>query len=143
MDSSAQAGFFGLDLRHGRADMLRAVFEGVAFSIAEAAGALPEFADTSALCLAGGGSLHPAWRRLLCHLLGKTLLIVENANASARGAAMLGGRAAGITEKTDVALPFIDEVEPDPRAHERFGPAFERWKAASASGMGYPVPTLP
>ncbi len=131
MDSSAQAGFFGLDLRHGRADMLRAVFEGVAFSIGEAAGALPEFADAPALCLAGGGSLHPAWRRLLCDLLGKRLLIVENANASARGAAMLGGRAAGITEKTDAVLPFIDEVEPDPRAQERFGPAFERWKAAA------------
>jgi len=95
MNTSAQAGFLGLDLRHGRADMLRAVFEGVAFSIAEAADALPEFVDTAALYLAGGGSLHQSWRQLLCDLLGKTLFVVENPNASARGAAMLGGRARG------------------------------------------------
>jgi xylulokinase len=140
MNISAQAGFFGLDLRHGRGDMLRAVFEGVAFSIAEAAGALPEFVDSSALHLAGGGSLHQTWRQLLCDLLGKRLLVVENPNASARGAAMLGGRAAGITEKTSAALRFVDEVEPDPRAHELLGVAFERWKEAAASGIGNSPP---
>ena len=140
MNISAQAGFFGLDLRHGRADMLRAVFEGVAFSIAEAARALPEFVDTSALYLAGGGSLHQTWRQLLCDLLGKRLLVVENPNASARGAAMLGGRAAGITEKMGAVLPFVDEVEPDPRAHELLGVAFERWKEAAASSIGHSPP---
>jgi xylulokinase len=140
MNVSAHAGFFGLELRHDRADILRAVFEGVAFSIAEAAGALPEFADTSALYLAGGGSLHPTWRQLLCDLLGKRLLIVENPNASARGAAMLGGRAAGITEKIGAVLPFVGDVEPDPRAHELLGVAFERWKEAAASSVGHSPP---
>jgi xylulokinase len=141
MNTSAQAGFFGLDLRHGRADMLRAVFEGVAFSIAEAARALPEFVDTSALYLAGGGSLHQTWRQLLCDLLGKRLLVVENPNASARGAAILGGRAAGITEKMGAVLPFVDEVEPDPRAHELLGVAFERWKEAAVSSIGHSPPS--
>jgi xylulokinase len=136
MNTSARAGFYGLELRHERADMLRAVFEGVAFSIAEAAGTLPEFADIPALCLAGGGSLHPTWRQLLCDLLGKRLLVVENPNASARGAAVLGARAAGITEKIGSALSFVDEVEPDPRAHEALGVAFERWKEVEASGIG-------
>ena len=136
MNVSAHAGFFGLELRHDRADMLRAVFEGVAFSIAEAAGALPEFADTSALYLAGGGSLHPTWRQLLCDLLGKRLLIVENPNASARGAAVLGGRAAGITERIGAVLPFVGEVEPDPRTHELLSFAFKRWKEAEASSVG-------
>ncbi len=136
MNISAQAGFFGLNLRHGRADMLRAVFEGVAFSIAEAAGALPEFVDTSALYLAGGGSLHRTWRQLLCDLLGRKLLVVENPNASARGAAMLAGHAAGVTGKIGAVLPLVDEVEPDPRAHELLGTAFERWKEAEGGHIG-------
>ena len=54
--------------------MLRAVFEGVAFSIADAAAVLPEFANASVLYLAGGGTLQRSWRQLLCDLLGKRLL---------------------------------------------------------------------
>jgi len=134
MDISARAGFFNLDLGHGRSDMLRAVFEGVAFSIAEAAAALPEFADASALYLAGGGSLHPAWRQLLCDLLGKRLLIIENPNASARGAAMLGGRAAGIIEEIVPVVRVVDEMQPDRRAQRLLGAAFENWKQAAESG---------
>jgi len=136
MNTSARAGFLGLELRHDRADMLRAVFEGVAFSIAEAAAVLPEFANASELYLAGGGSLHPTWRQLLSDLLGKRLLVVDNPNASARGAAILGGRAAGIIGKPASVLPVVDEVEPDPRAHESLGVAFERWKSAKAGGIG-------
>jgi xylulokinase len=140
MNVSAQAGFFGLELRHDRADMLRAVFEGVAFSIAEAADALPEFVNTSAVYLAGGGSLHQTWRQLLCDLLGKRLLVVENPNASARGAALLGGRATGITEKTDVVPPVVEEVQPDTHAHELLRAAFELWKEAATSSTGYSPP---
>jgi xylulokinase len=136
MNASARAGFLDLELRHDRGDMLRAVFEGVAFSIAEAAGVLPEFVDTAELYLAGGGSLHQTWRQLLCDLLGKTLLVLENPNASARGAAILGGRSAGIIEKACSVLPVVDEVEPNPRAHESLGVAFERWKRAEAVGIG-------
>jgi hypothetical protein len=36
-------------------------------------------------------------------------------------------------------LPFVDEVEPDPRAHELLGVAFERWKEAAASSIGHPL----
>ena len=128
MNVSAQAGFCGLELGHDRADMLRAVFEGVAFSIAEAADALPEFVDSPEVYLAGGGSLQQTWRQLLCDLLGKRLLIVENPNASARGAAILGGHAAGFAAEGRSAPTLVDEVEPESRAHALLGIAFERWK---------------
>ena len=96
MNSSARAAFVDLELRHNRADILRSVFEGVAFSILDAAESLPEFEETRYVLLAGGGSLSPGWRQLLCDALGKSLHIVESPDASARGAALLGGRAAGI-----------------------------------------------
>jgi len=140
MNTLARAGFLGLELRHDRADLLRAVFEGVAFSIAEAAGALPEFVDTSDLYLAGGGTLHRTWRQLLCDLLARRLLIVENPDASARGAALLGGRAAGIIEKAASVPRVVDEVKPEPRAHESLAMAFERWKRAETSSIGNSPP---
>jgi xylulokinase len=133
MNSSARGAFLDLALRHNRADMLRAVFEGVAFSIADAAKSLPEFAKTSDILLAGGGSLSPGWRQLLCDLLGKRLHIVENPDASARGAALLGGRAAQIIDDSPAVPLVAGVVEPDRDAHEVLTVTFERWKEAAAS----------
>jgi xylulokinase len=133
MDASARGGFVGLELGHNRADMVRSVFEGVAFSIAEAANALPEFSAVSSLCLAGGGSLHPAWRQLLCDVLDKTLLVVEDPNTSARGAALLGGRAAGIIGEARHEPHIVGEVKPEARAHGSLAAGFERWKDAARS----------
>ena len=128
MNTAARAAFRDLELRHDRADMLRAVFEGVAFSVLDAAAALPEFADVPALYLAGGGTLHEKWRQLLCDLLGKVLLVVEDPNASARGAALLGGRAIGMAQDDGQTIPLAGRIEPHPRAHEALMAAFDRWK---------------
>jgi sugar (pentulose or hexulose) kinase len=133
MDPSARAGFVGIELHHERADLLRAVFEGVAFSIAEAAASLPEFAGAPVLHLAGGGTLRAEWRQLLCDVLGKKLLVVENPNASARGAALLGGQAAGIIGEVSEEPLITREVEPDPRSHAYLSRVFERWEQAAAA----------
>lgn len=131
MDSSATAAFSGLELAHDRADVFRAVFEGVAFSIAEAAESLPEFEGASSVYLAGGGTLRVTWRQLLCDVLGKSLLVADDPNASARGAALLGGRAAGIPGGPGQGVQWTKKVEPDPVAHKRLAAAFARWKAAA------------
>jgi xylulokinase len=132
MNTTARGAFRGLELRHDRADMVRAVFEGVAFSVLDAAAALPEFAGAPELYLAGGGTLHDKWRQLLCDLLGKVLLAVEDPNASARGAALLGGRAVGIlrddSQDDGQTVPLAGRVEPRPRAHDALMTAFGRWK---------------
>jgi xylulokinase len=47
------------------------------------------------LRLTGGGSVHPAWRQMLADVLGRPLHTIEVADASARGAAILGGMAIG------------------------------------------------
>jgi xylulokinase len=129
MNTAARAAFCGLELRHGRADLLRAVFEGVAFSVLDAAVTLPEFADAPEVYLAGGGTLHHKWRQLLCDLLGKVLLVVEDPNASARGAAVLGGRAVGMAEDDGQKTPLVGRIEPRPYAHEALMMAFDRWKS--------------
>ncbi len=138
MDSTATAGFSGLELAHDRADVFRAVFEGVAFSIAEAAESLPEFEAASSMYLAGGGTLRVTWRQLLCDVLGKTLLVVDDPNASARGAALLGGQAAGIQGSPGQGVQWTEKVEPDPMAHERLAPTFARWKGAAARKTSAP-----
>ncbi len=81
---------------HQREHLLHAALEGVAFGIRVAFEALPGASKATALRLAGGGSVHPSWRQMLADILGRELVTVETSDASARGAALLGGIASGI-----------------------------------------------
>ena len=80
------------------ADLLYAALLGVACAARQALDALVEIqpaAAVGALRLAGGGTVSAPWRQLLADVLGRELAAVEVPSASARGAAFLGGRAAG------------------------------------------------
>ncbi|WP_376796576.1 xylulokinase [Thermogemmatispora sp.] len=95
--SGPQTGaFLGLRLEHSRAHLLRAALEGVACGIRLALERLPGAGEVGSLLVAGGGSLHPAWRQLLADLLGRPLLSLEVSETAARGAALLAGLASGL-----------------------------------------------
>src|SRR6266699_812355 len=108
--------FLGMRIDHQREQLLHAALEGVAFGIRVALEALPGAArvpardtptirrrgaqagrteEAAALLLAGGGSLHPAWRQMLADILGRELVTVDTSDASARGATLLAGIANG------------------------------------------------
>lgn len=128
MDSTATAGFYNLRLSNDRADLVRSVFEGVAFSIAEAADCLPELDGAPAVRLAGGGSTQPEWRQILSDVLAKPLEVLESPNASPRGAALLGLEAAGLpVPPTELAVS--SQVEPRAAQAQAWADAYGRWLA--------------
>lgn len=95
-DPDAGGGWSGLRLGHGREHLLRAAFEGVAFSLRQGLGVLSDLGyDAESLRLAGGGTIEPAWRQLLADVLGRPLLATDVPSASARGAAIIAGLALG------------------------------------------------
>ena len=95
LDPAARGAFSGLALTHGRADLVRAAFEGVAFAVRDGVEALETAGRTVArLELGGGGTLDPRWRQLLADVLERPLRPVAAAT-SARGAALLAGVAGG------------------------------------------------
>jgi xylulokinase len=96
LNPSARGGWLGLALGTSRGAMMRAAFEGVAFSLRAGL-------DVSALRLAGGGSVDARWRQLLADALQVELHAVDCPNAAARGAAMLGGIACGHWHAADLA----------------------------------------
>jgi len=70
------------------------------------------------------------WRQLLADVLGRELAAVEVPSASARGAAFLGGRAAGlITDPDRLALRAergpTTTPSPDTALHDRTFAAFQ------------------
>lgn len=97
--------FLGMRIDHQREQLLHAALEGVAFGIRVALEALPGTSKTATLRLAGGGSVHPAWRQMLADILGLELVMVDTSDASARGATLLAGIANGIW--TDAAATAL------------------------------------
>jgi xylulokinase len=77
---------------------------GVACAAREALDALVAIQPAAAfgpLRLAGGGTVSAPWRQLVSDVLGRELAAVEVPSASARGAAFLGGRVAGVITGLD------------------------------------------
>jgi sugar (pentulose or hexulose) kinase len=83
----ARAQFFGLNPTHGRADLLRAVYEGVAFAIRDGYAVIP--ADVRSIRLAGGGARSAFWSQMIADVTGRHVLIPEGSEFGARGAAAL------------------------------------------------------
>jgi xylulokinase len=96
MNPSARGGWLGLGLDDTRGTLMRAAFEGVAFGLRAGLDAIRQNGTPlRSMLLAGGGSIDARWRQLLADALQVELHAVDCPNAATRGAAMLGGIAAG------------------------------------------------
>ncbi|MFT4065000.1 xylulokinase [Paraburkholderia sp.] len=105
LNPQARGGWLGLSLEHTRGAMMRAAFEGVAFSLRAGLDAIrASGAPVAALKLAGGGSVDARWRQLLADALDVELHAVDCPNAAPRGAAILGGLACGHWQARDLAV---------------------------------------
>lgn len=99
LDPALRGAWTGLGPRHDRTHLLRAALEGVAFAIRDALDSLDPTGQIAHLRLAGGGTTDPAWRQMLADILGRVLVPVDVPAASGLGAALLGARAAGLTDR--------------------------------------------
>lgn len=93
-DTSARAQFAGLMPFHGREAMIRAVYEGVTFSIADLCDLLGPPPDTP-LVLTGGGARSTFWCRMIAEVTGRKVVVPEGEEFGARGAALLAATALG------------------------------------------------
>jgi xylulokinase len=125
--------WLGLRLAHRRTDLLQSALAGVAFRLKMALALLPEVNPTAPLRLVGGGSVHPAWRQLLADTLGHALAAVEEADASARGAALLAGIAVGMWPDAQATAAIAPQTHivatPDPVRAAWFQERYARYRA--------------
>jgi gluconokinase len=116
-DPHARGALFGLNLGHGRNEVVRAILEGVAYQLFSIYEALVETVGRPAEVRAAGGfTRSPAWLQIVADTFGVPLLVPEVAEGSAFGAAALAMLATGALERLeDVArfLPPGRTVEPD------------------------------
>ncbi|HJU98554.1 MAG TPA: FGGY family carbohydrate kinase [Jiangellaceae bacterium] len=122
--TSSTASWRGLTPTVGRAELARAAFEGLAFTIRrgiDVLGAQPG----SPMVLCGGGSREPWLRQLIADVVGLPMRHVQLRSASAMGAAVLAARAVG--GQLTVPATVTDLV---PAPDEALASAYERWLGA-------------
>ena len=114
----ARAAFVGLSMAHGRAEMARAVLEGVAFNLRLILNVFQELGvGLTALRLIGGGARSAAWRQILADVFNLPILrpklLVE---ATSLGAAVAGGVGVGLYPGYSVASQLVQlELGEEPR----------------------------
>ncbi len=131
----ARGGFIGLTIRHTRADMIRAVLEGVTMNLRVILDAFrSQGTQIEAMRVIGGGARGRFWNRIMANVYGMPvhrLSIVEE--ATSMGAALAGGIGVGLypdfgmIEKMNQTAEII---EPDPSAREAYEKIYPIFEAA-------------
>ncbi len=97
LDPNARGAFIGLSAIHDRGDMIRAIMEGVSYSLADCLSVLDEMGVHPEKMLAcGGGGTSILWRQMLADIYGMPVSTVESKEAPALGVAILAMVGAGI-----------------------------------------------
>ncbi|MDO9377452.1 MAG: FGGY-family carbohydrate kinase [Nocardioidaceae bacterium] len=93
VDPWARGSFSGLSATTSGHHVLRAVLEGVAFSMRECYAAMP--VDIHEIRMTGGGARSPLWRQICADVLGRELAVPQVEESGAVGAALAAGVGAG------------------------------------------------
>lgn len=130
-DSDLRASFIGLSSRHQRGDLVRAVMEGVAFSLRDCFRVIEGMGlPVSDIRFIGGGARSRMWRQIVADVFGKTLSVPAVSDASF-GAALLAGVGVGAFADERDAIGRCagagEEVQPDAGRHARYAEIFAHY----------------
>ena len=99
LDPDCRGVFFGLSAIHTKAHMLRAVMEGVSYSLSDCNDILREMGiGVEEMMACGGGGKSPVWRQMLSDMYGCTVKTVRQTEGPALGVAILAGVGCGLYE---------------------------------------------
>lgn len=113
LDPDCRGVFFGLSAIHTKAHMLRAVMEGVSYSLSDCNDILKEMGiDVDSMMACGGGGKSPVWRQMLADLYDCSVNTVRQTEGPALGVAILAGVGCGIYGSVEAACDeLISEVQ--------------------------------
>jgi len=129
---NARGAFLGMNLATQRADMLRAVLEGITMNLGIIVNIFRGHLPIDAITVIGGGARSEVWRQMMADVYGcpvQSLNFLEE--ATSMGAAVIGGVAAGVFPDFDVIHRFVRvdrTATPHPRSQEvyrKLMPVFE------------------
>jgi len=123
LDPNARGALVGLTASHGRGHMVRAILEGVAYSLKDTFTLFEEMqVPVNRVRLGGGGARSALWRQIQADIYGYEVETVEAEEGAAYGAAILAGVGAGTWDSVDEACRNVvrgaGRTEPQPAVAE-------------------------
>lgn len=132
---TADAAILGLRGWHSRADVVRALYEGVVFSHHVHVDRLrTRFAFTGPARLAGGATRSVVWSQMFADGLNMAVEVPANQETGALGAALLAGLGVGrysSIEEAAASVKVARRHDPDPRRAGALDEAYERFVSAA------------
>jgi xylulokinase len=134
LDPHARAALVGLTANHTRAHIVRAILEGVAFSLRDTFEIFKEMkVPVESIKLGGGGARSSLWRQIQADVYGHEVETVKAEEGAAYGAALLAGVGGGAWADVEAACEQVVEVaarlSPRPAIVERMNQQYQAYRA--------------
>ncbi len=133
LDPNARAALVGLTASHTRGHIIRAVMEGVAYSLKDTFSIFEEMQiPVTSIRLGGGGARSPLWRQIQADVYAHAVEIVAAEEGAAYGAAILAGTGAGawssVDEACDAVVRVASQIAPDDAASKAMQQAYRTYR---------------
>jgi xylulokinase len=119
LDPAARGMLFGLTASHTRGHVIRAILEGVAFSLRDTFTIFQEMeVPVKTIRLGGGGARSTLWRQIQADIYGQPVETVDAEEGAAYGAAILAGVGvktwSSVDEACESTVRVAENIAPDP-----------------------------
>lgn len=133
LDPQARAALVGLTASHTRAHIVRAILEGVAFSLRDTLTIFAEMnVPVETIRLGGGGARSLLWRQIQADIYGRGVQMLEAEQGAAYGTALLAGVGSHVWPSVDQACAAVvrvaSRIEPDKKAVALMNARYEKFR---------------
>jgi xylulokinase len=133
LDPHARGALVGLTASHTRAHVIRAILEGVAFSLRDTLTIFAEMnVPVKTIRLGGGGARSELWQQVQADIYSQTVELVEADEGAAYGAALLAGVGVGTWSSVDqacgAAVRVRERIEPNPTVRNLMDQSYQTYQ---------------
>lgn len=137
-DPGAKGAFVGLTLGHGRGHFIRAIMEGVAYTLKANLDVLEGMGiGVTEIRALGGGAKSPLWNSIKASICGRKVITVQAAEEAAVGAVILAGVGVGAFDSVPAACDAIVKIdsvyEPSEADRVAYQAGFRRYQETAAA----------
>jgi xylulokinase len=133
LDPNARGALVGLTAQHTRAHLIRAILEGVAFSLRDTFTIFRDLGvPVKSIRLGGGGARSRLWQRIQADVYGMRVDLIAAEEGAAYGAALLAGVGAAVWPSVEAAcgtsVHVAKQVEPIAKNAELMNGRYEEYR---------------
>jgi xylulokinase len=133
LDPNARGALVGITAQHTRAHMIRAILEGVAFSLRDSLTLLREIGvPIESIRLGGGGARSALWQQIQADIYGMPVELIKADEGAAYGAGLLAGVGIGnwpsVEAACEISVRVAKKVEPNPKSVARMNLQYQEYR---------------